>query len=36
VGMTDDRYLDTSNPSARMLRKVVTLTREEILMIGKR
>ncbi len=35
VGMTDSRYLDPSDPSARMLRKVVTLTREEILMIGK-
>jgi tetratricopeptide (TPR) repeat protein len=35
IGMTDDRYLDTSEPSARMLRKVVTLTREQILMMGR-
>jgi len=35
VGMTDRRYLDTSDPSARMLRKVVTITREEILMLRR-
>lgn len=35
-GITDARYLDTSDPSVRMVRKVVTLTRDEILMRGKR
>lgn len=36
-GMTDDRYLDEKSvPNTRILRKVVTITREEILMLGNR
>ncbi len=35
VGMTDRNYLDTSDPSARMLRKVITITRDEILMLRR-
>lgn len=35
-GLTDARYLDTSDPSVRMVRKVMTLTRDEILMRGKK
>lgn len=34
-GMTDDHYLDTRRPPLRKVRKVITLSRDEILMLGR-
>lgn len=35
-GLTDKNYLDTSEPGVRKVTKVLTLTREQILMLGSR
>jgi hypothetical protein len=35
-GLTDKNYLDTSEPGVRKVTKVITLTREQILMLGSR